>query len=999
MRQVLPCLLLCTLVLPARAQQVEVTRYDVDQGLPQSMVNHVVQDSLGFIWFGTGDGLARFDGDRFREFKHDVRDTTTLGNNAIWGVVALPHGDLMIGTAHGLDRYNARSGRFHRVPTGVVPDGAWRPVHAEAGRTVFYSPLSSTFLWVDAEGTRSIPSGHRPSYAMRAVEAGSNMRYHSWPDTLIEHDPASGAMKVQRLPVLAGSTVSDLLILPGGTIILTDKEAWLWNAAGQCLPLPGGIGDRLRQGEGVKHVERAPDGRLWFSMSGAGVFVVDDQWEIVAFHPLLPEGERPLHITSIAFDRQGNTWVGTDGKGVFRIAPQRIKFGRMMPGTNLGWSPDSWFTKGFAQWDSLRVLVSFHQGGAALYDERTARLEPLDLQRIIGTALPDNTIGHMLNDDQGHIWIRVGTEVVVLDPAGMRVVDRMEVVQGAVMLDDPRGGILLVRFPEIDNASIHNGAIALQPRPYPAFQRYVMDLKNLPQRLALDPSGQLWSSFLNDGIKIWAVDGSRQPGAGWDVLSGATLDLGRIVPLDDGDVLITSGHGLLQVAPTTRDLVRLRTAHDGLPDDLVYDVVVDERGTWWISTNKGLCRMRGDDVRNYSTRDGLQSKEFNSRARFRSASGRIYFGGINGFNHFLPEEVRDDADRPLVRMVHLWTNAGDLALPQKDGDHAVQLPYPRNELHIELAVLEFSASELNTYKWRLRGYRDEWATASASSPIELNNVPGGAFTLEVIGMNADGVESELYEILHIEVVRPFWAGPWFIAFVVAVVIALFTWVWARSYRRRMQRKLKDAEREMKDLRMRTRLAKDIHDDVGSGLARMAALSRSPRRTVDPDARFEKLGDISGELLENLRDVVWINDPRHGTLDALLVHMREYANDLFEDSDSGITCDFPDPLPVHTMGGAFRRNLFLIAKEALHNARKYSGAKGILLRWREDGDLFTFEVSDDGNGITSALARGSGHGTANMRQRTEEMNATFERISTPGGGTTVRVHGRTSCLDG
>jgi signal transduction histidine kinase len=207
------------------------------------------------------------------------------------------------------------------------------------------------------------------------------------------------------------------------------------------------------------------------------------------------------------------------------------------------------------------------------------------------------------------------------------------------------------------------------------------------------------------------------------------------------------------------------------------------------------------------------------------------------------------------------------------------------------------------------------------------------------------------------------------------------------------------EREMKDLRMRTRLAKDIHDDVGSGLARMSALSGSPNRNADSDVRFDKVNEISGELLANLRDVVWMNDPRHGTLDALLIRLRTYANDLFEETGATVTCHFPEPLPVRTIAGPSVRNLYLIAKEALHNARKYSGAKNIVVNWRDDLDGFVLEVIDDGCGVTNDVPRGGGQGTMNMRQRAKELNATFESISRPGAGTTVRVHATNSCLDG
>ena len=198
--------------------------------------------------------------------------------------------------------------------------------------------------------------------------------------------------------------------------------------------------------------------------------------------------------------------------------------------------------------------------------------------------------------------------------------------------------------------------------------------------------------------------------------------------------------------------------------------------------------------------------------------------------------------------------------------------------------------------------------------------------------------------------------------------------------------------------MRTRLAKDIHDDVGSGLARMAALSRSPKRTSDAEERFEKVGDISTELLDNLRDVVWMNDPKNGTLDSLLLRIRAFANDLFENDDVQLVFDFPEPLPERVIGGSFRHNLYLIAREALHNARKYSGAQRITLSWEADEQGFTFSVSDNGAGISSSVPQGSGHGTVNMRERAEELEATFERSPGAEGGTVVRVFGRPSCLD-
>jgi signal transduction histidine kinase len=217
------------------------------------------------------------------------------------------------------------------------------------------------------------------------------------------------------------------------------------------------------------------------------------------------------------------------------------------------------------------------------------------------------------------------------------------------------------------------------------------------------------------------------------------------------------------------------------------------------------------------------------------------------------------------------------------------------------------------------------------------------------------------------------------------------------YRRRKNIELARAERGMEELRLRTRLAQDIHDDIGSGLARIAALSRSPKRGVDVEERFEKLGGISSVMLHDLRDVVWMNDPRNDSLDSLLVRLREHAFDLFEGSTAVVTCDFPEPLPHRTIGGRARRNLLLIAKEALQNAHKYSGASKVVVHWAEGTSSFDLSINDDGCGIRGEVPQGSGNGSRNMKQRAEEMRAGYERTSGP-NGTIVRVFGPSSLLD-
>ena len=966
----------CCSSIGIRAQQPGITRYDLDDGLPQSMVNHVLQDRDGFIWLGTGDGLARFDGLRMLVYKHDPRDSSSLSHNAIWGLAEADEEHLWVATRTGLDLLDRRSGTFEHVATGAGVNGCWIPVKSTGDEAIFYSPLSRDLLRINSGRTSRIPSGHLDSYAFDVNKEGDLCLYTTDSIIVLPLDDRPGtAIKLDRT-----GDVSAIIEVNGKWLLLTDRGGWLVHRDGTHEDPPAELRNYLQQSRGLKYAARDPHGRLWIAISNVGVVQLRDDLSIERYYSLMDANEGSLSVTRIAFDRQGNAWVGTDGKGVIRIAPQRIKFQRCMAGMGLSWEPPSWFVRGFAQWDAQRVLVAFHQGGLALFDERTDRLEPL----VLPGSGANTSWSHIFNDPSGTIWARLDGHVYAIDQRDGRPMVHAPLPGPVALLRDVEGHALLYA---------ENRALRVERRGA-AWDTTTMtlafpdSLDRLAERLVMDPIGQWWTSGAVLPIGVWK-DGVSLPLAG-DVPDTGTLMTGFFCTGTD-TAWMTTSNGLYSWSLRDRRVLRHLTIHDGSPDQYLYMMLSDGDGSWWVSSNNGLSHFdpqRGS-FRNYTVPEGLQSREFNSDAAFRSASGRSYFGGVNGFNHFLPEAVRDDPDTALVRVV--GTFVGDSPVPFEAG---ITLPFRRNELRVELAVLEFTAPEGNRYAYRLAGYDTTWRVQRADRPIMFTNLPSGSYSLLVKGINADGVESRELVLLAVQVPLPWWASPWAIAAAIALLAGVVGYVVYAVQRARARRRLAAAEHELGELRQRTRLAKEIHDDVGSGLARIAALSRSTKREADAAERFDKLADISGELLLNLRDVVWMNDPRHDTLDALLLRISDHARDLFEDSAALVEVRFPVPMPTHPVGGHFRHNLFLIAKEALHNAHKYSQAQRITLVWAQDAEGFRFEVIDDGVGITNGGAVGGGHGSANMRQRAEDLGARYERISLPGAGTTIRVQGRT-----
>ncbi len=735
----------------------------------------------------------------------------------------------------------------------------------------------------------------------------------------------------------------------------------------------------------------ADDGSIWVACSGQGVVVLDTALHIVRSYPLLPPTERPLDITSITFDRQGNTWVGTDGKGVFKIAPQRIKFGRCMPGQGLPWEPASWFVRGFAQWDAGHVLVSFYQGGLALFDEQTGHLSPLQLMPAAQRTLEGKDFQNPFTDRNGLIWGGDLYRVVAIERGTGRLVFTEHLPRGNARAPGPDGDAVIMSMDAIRSMRCRNGSVVPESHASPRLLDHFNSLGLTPDKFSIDHQWTMLLGSTNIPIQAWRNDAEVPFGP-----FPAAVRLTSLIPDDGHYSWVTTSDGLYQVNATNLAVNGHWTIHNGLPDQFLYGMLPASDGKWWLSSNKGLSHFDPLAKRftNYSRVDGLQSAEFNSHAYFRSLSGRLFFGGVNGFNHLMPGALPRDGDTARVVLIGVQMNDSIMDPGEFNTPMELELPYGRNHIQLDLAVLEFTAPEHNRYRFRVTGYTD-WVEQAGDRPIVLNNVPDGRYSVEVEGVNGDGLRSIPRTLLLFHVPLPFHASPWAFLLGGAMIIGLLSAALFILYRHRIQRREERTEQELKELRIRARVSQDLHDDVGSGLARIAALSRSAvvrtRKGEHAGEQVEKLTTLSQELMHDLRDVVWMNDPRGGELADLLLRIRDHVRDLFEGTETLCTVEFPSPLPERSIGPAAKREVYLIAKEAAHNASKYSKASAVLLRFELYDHVFRLTVADNGVGKNEGAAN-FGHGLRNMRERASVLGCTLEAGNRSGGGFQVVLAG-------
>ena len=765
--------------------------YGLEAGLSQSTVQAILQDNQGFLWIGTQDGLNRFDGYSFKVFRSDPRNPASLSSGEVMSLAQGNDGALWIATNAGLNRYDPVSGRFRQWthndadPASLADDqvnvvyvdqqGAlW--VGTENGLDEFDS-ASGEFKHVALSLTRS---GSGSADSIRAIdEDGNHVLWIGTSEGLVRLDRAGGRLERYQNQGGVGTSLSFNAV----TSIAEDHggDLWVGTQAGlnrldpstgrfqQFLHSdtePGSLADNYVQ---TTYLDRA--GQLWIGTRN-GVDRLDPQSQ--QFIHCRSDSADPASLSSntidsIYEDRGGVLWVGTADAGLDAHDRSQDQFAYYHHSNVDSQSLSSNVIFPILPAPQGKMWIGTSDAGLDLFDPATGYAEHFRHDPSDPNSLINDTVISLFVDRGGTLWAGTHRGLDRLFPASTKFTHFINdpaqpnsipfgpvyaifqdshstywvgTGHGLRVFNPATGEFTRLAAPGKGGAGLSDGPVMAITQDRDGVLWFGTDAHGL---FRYNPATGQLAQYAND---------PKRPDS---LSSDAVLDIYQ----DRGGAIwiATFGGGLDRYVPQQDGFLVYRQ-EQGLPNDVVYGVLEDQKGDLWLSTNLGLSRFDPSTGKfdNFTVNNGLQSNEFDSSAFASDGNGRLYFGGIEGLTVFDPSNIQTNPYVPPLVLTSLTTQDGKAPSSKQTSEtlQTASLSYPQNSFDFNFAALSFSRAGENHYKYMLDGFDRTWHDVGSDHRGTYTNLPGGTYTLRILGSNSDGVWNEAGVSIRVTVIPPFW---------------------------------------------------------------------------------------------------------------------------------------------------------------------------------------------------------------------------------------------------
>ncbi len=811
--------LLLWLLFPLQiiAQDIRFKHLNDNNGLSQNLVLSIVQDQEGFMWFGTKDGLNKYDGYQFKVYQNEPNNPNSISSNYITELFMDRNGKLLVGTENGiLNIYNAASQTFQRIS---LPISQSKNKNSEVINTIAQDKTGDIWLGTFGNGLYRIPFLNEQHELAKIKQYRNDSsakqqlcsniikkifiddRGIIWIGTekgLNRMDPKTASISSFYFDVKHPDALGSDTDFSISAIDKADNfHLWLGTRSGlvkfntvnnsfKVFPHHLNI---FRYGWGeINDIVQDRQGELWLATPGELMRFNTKtlKYSSVKNDPLIPESISFNGISSLFFDRTNILWIGTSGMGIDYYDPKANRFGflkrKIMSGSRVaGFSIRSVLEESERYvWISAEVLYR--------WDRKTGELKSFETSSKNLNAFGNTNVWSMIKSTDGKLWFGSTEGLFVYNP---------KTETSKQLKYDPNNpdGIpmrIIISIFEDKNGIIwvatKNYLSKMTDREKGIFKHYKLHnnpIYNGTKRCVIyeDNKNQLWLGAKN-GLLVF--DKNKEIFYGYqnnpEIPNSLSNNLVNDIfpdPVKPEGFLWIGTSGGLNLFDINKQSFMHFTQKEGLPNNVIYGILSDSRDNLWLSTNKGISKynLKTKKFRNYDVEDGLQSNEFNTGAAFMGSKGELFFGGINGLNYFFPDQINDNPFQPLMGITGLKVYSQN----KKKNEIAEikEIPFnpneniifePRDEIIIfEFAALDFSSSEKNKYAYKLENFNENWIYIDNSRTATFTHLPSGNYTLKVKGSNNDGLWNEEGISIPFKVL-PHWSATWW---AVASYILLF----------------------------------------------------------------------------------------------------------------------------------------------------------------------------------------------------------------------------------